>query len=122
MAPLRGICWGLACAWRLRGPSTVRQSTRCKTRKPARPHPAMKMLSVRLLFDDELVGDEADCRRVHLHKVLLVLAHHGRYRGGKHCADILRRLEIELDHAVERRLLAGKRTRHCEGCDDAHHR
>src|SRR5262249_41976137 len=45
------------------------------------------------LVDDEFVGDKADRGRVHLYEVLLVLAHHGRYRRREHRADVFSRFE-----------------------------
>src|SRR5262249_25305925 len=73
------------------------------------------------LVDDELVGDKADRGRVHLYEVLLVLAHHGRYRRREHRVDVVSRFEIELDHSIERRRFAVEPTRHGEGGNDTDH-
>src|SRR5215468_3122606 len=74
------------------------------------------------LVDDELVGDKADRGRVHLYEVLLVLAHHGRYRRREHRADVVSRFEIELNHSVERRLLAVEPSRRGESRNDTDRR
>src|SRR5215510_15797683 len=84
-------------------------------------HSAGRPLAIRStgpLVDDELVGDKADRGRVHLYEVLLVLAHHGRYRRREHRVDVVSRFEIELDHSIERRRFAVETTRHGEGGND----
>src|SRR5262245_12842270 len=82
----------------------------------------LQLASTGPLVDDELISDKANRGRVHLYEVLLVLAHHGRYRRREHRVDVLSRFEIELDHSVERWLLAAEPARHGEGGNDADHR
>src|SRR5262249_46708463 len=92
----RRILFLLSCAFR---------------RSPAR----LQLASTGPLVDDELISHKADRGRVHLYEVLLVLAHHGRYRRHEHRADVLSRFEIELDHSVEQRLPSAGRAAHGAG-------
>src|SRR5262249_23769048 len=119
-----------SCAWALAGTPNIASPIKTNTHRrritsSLVAHFAGRPLAIRStgpLVDDELVGDKADRGRVHLYEVLLVFAHHDRYRRREHRADVISRFEIELDHSVKRRRLAIEPSRHGEGGNDTDNR